>query len=370
MTGWLWALRALFAMEAASFALLIPRIPDIRDAVGLDPSELGLALMGLPIGTLAGFLVAPRVVRGLGSARAAWTSVAALYLTFVLVGLAGDLPQLLGALALAGILLANTEIALNAQANALEAQSGRGVISGGHGFWSLGSICGVLIGGLSAQFEVPVTIHATASATIFVPCAIIAGRSLRHARRVSPPRAAALPPLSLLPICLLPVGILAIEGVFMDWSAVFMTDTLKVDPFAASLGYLSFSVAMAGARLSGDGITARIGPSAHAVASGVIAAAGALLFAAAPHLPAALLGAFLAGAGAGALYPIALSLAARHEGKVIDLDHFATAYHNRMKCDDELNPFVSDYWRGIDTTQAMERYIEDCKGAAKRECRK
>jgi hypothetical protein len=55
---------------------------------------------------------------------------------------------------------------------------------------------------------------------------------------------------------------------------------------------------------------------------------------------------------------------------VIDLDHFATAYHNRMNCDDELNPFVSDYWRGIDATQAMERYIEDRKGAAKQECRK
>lgn len=51
---------------------------------------------------------------------------------------------------------------------------------------------------------------------------------------------------------------------------------------------------------------------------------------------------------------------------VINLDHFAAAYHVRMACDDQLNPFISEHWRGIDTTRAMERSIEDRKAAPRR----
>lgn len=318
MSAWLWSLRALFAMEAASFALLIPRIPDIRDALALSPSELGVALLGIPIGSLAGFLVAPRVVRRLGSERVAWGGVAALALCFALVGTVESLPPLVGALTLAGIGVAHTEIALNAQASLLEARSGRPTLSGGHGFWSLGSIVGVLGGGLLAQVGVPVMAQTATTAALLVPCAFLVGRRLGRGPRAPTPRAMSLPPPALLPVCLMPVGVMAIEGVFMDWSALFLTDTLAVDPFAASLGYLAFSVAMAGARLAGDRVTARIGLAAHAVASCAVAAGGSLVFAAAAQLPTALLGAFLAGLGAASIYPIALGIAARRPGAVED----------------------------------------------------
>lgn len=48
--------------------------------------------------------------------------------------------------------------------------------------------------------------------------------------------------------------------------------------------------------------------------------------------------------------------------KVIDLGHFASAYHNRTNCDAELNPFISDHWQAIDTTLSMQRYLDERKG--------
>lgn len=51
---------------------------------------------------------------------------------------------------------------------------------------------------------------------------------------------------------------------------------------------------------------------------------------------------------------------------VINLDHFAAAYHVRMGCADELNPFISEHWQGIDTTRAMERYIEERRATPRR----
>jgi len=47
----------------------------------------------------------------------------------------------------------------------------------------------------------------------------------------------------------------------------------------------------------------------------------------------------------------------------VKLDHFAEAYYVRTNCDDELNPFLSVHWRGIDTTRAMDRFYEEKKEA-------
>lgn len=45
----------------------------------------------------------------------------------------------------------------------------------------------------------------------------------------------------------------------------------------------------------------------------------------------------------------------------IGLDHFAGAYYLRMNCDDDLNPFITQHWKAIDTTIAMDRILEQRK---------
>jgi len=40
--------------------------------------------------------------------------------------------------------------------------------------------------------------------------------------------------------------------------------------------------------------------------------------------------------------------------KDLDLDHFAGAYFTRTGCDDDMNPFITQHWRGIDTTKALD----------------
>lgn len=48
--------------------------------------------------------------------------------------------------------------------------------------------------------------------------------------------------------------------------------------------------------------------------------------------------------------------------QVIGLEHFDAAYYARTNCDEELNPFISDQWKAIDTTLAMQRYMDEKKG--------
>ncbi|WP_417674004.1 ATP-binding protein [Pseudodonghicola sp.] len=66
----------------------------------------------------------------------------------------------------------------------------------------------------------------------------------------------------------------------------------------------------------------------------------------------------------------ALSEAVEMADARVTLDHFAEAYYVRTNCDDELNPFLSDHWRGIDTTRAMDRFYEEKNDAKKPRKRK
>ena len=53
-------------------------------------------------------------------------------------------------------------------------------------------------------------------------------------------------------------------------------------------------------------------------------------------------------------------------GDVIDMGYFADAYEVRMGCDEELNPFVAENWKTIDTGTALQQYIEEKHSRRKR----
>ncbi|MET7400388.1 MFS transporter [Dactylosporangium sp. NPDC005572] len=64
------------------------------------------------------------------------------------------------------------------------------------------------------------------------------------------------------------------EGAAADWSAVYLRDTLGGTAGFAAAGYAAFAVAMTGARLVGDRLTALLGPVRLVRASALVAAAG------------------------------------------------------------------------------------------------
>lgn len=124
-----------------------------------------------------------------------------------------------------------------------------------------------------------------------------------------------LPSRAILLLCIMPLGIMSIEGAFIDWSAVFMDSILSASPWVIGLTYAFFSVVMASVRLSGDMLADRFGAYTIVRTSGLAAAAGIILFAMAPSVPVALLGAALSGLGVAVVYPMAVTAAARRPGR-------------------------------------------------------
>jgi len=68
-----------------------------------------------------------------------------------------------------------------------------------------------------------------------------------------------------------------VEGAMLDWSAIFLNDVKRIPIELAGMGYAAFSVAMAGMRLIGGQVIAKISSHQVIVGGGIVAIIGLLL---------------------------------------------------------------------------------------------
>jgi len=66
-----YAIFGVFFVESGVLGTWIPRIPDIKEKLGLSDGDLGLSLLAMPLGTLIGLFVAARIIELLGGLRRA-----------------------------------------------------------------------------------------------------------------------------------------------------------------------------------------------------------------------------------------------------------------------------------------------------------
>ena len=89
------AVSVVFAGNGVLFASLFARLPEVQARLGLGDGELGLALLGAPIGLVAAVLAGRRVDRRAGSRRVGAVGAAGYVVALVLPSLAGNFGALL-----------------------------------------------------------------------------------------------------------------------------------------------------------------------------------------------------------------------------------------------------------------------------------
>lgn len=102
-----------------------------------------------------------------------------------------------------------------------------------------------------------------------------------------------------------------VEGVCVDWAAVYLTGQQHATPAQGAAGYLAFAVSMTVARFGGDALTRRLGSGRLAGVSSRILLSGLWLAALHISVPATLLALMLCGAGCAVLAPLTFSAAGR-----------------------------------------------------------
>ncbi|MEV6227626.1 MFS transporter [Saccharopolyspora shandongensis] len=303
------AVATLFLVNGASFASVVPRYPELKDALALSNAALGTAIAALPLGSLvAGLLAGPILARWRSSVVAVGCSVL-LAADLVVIGLVGRWWQLAVAFFLAGAMDAIVDVAMNAHGLRVQRRYGRSIVNSFHGMWSVGAIIGGAAGSLAAGAALPLPAHLAAAAVVLAAAAVVCARFLLPGRddaeRTSGHRGR--PRFKLL-LALLALGALCaaaalVEDTAASWGAVYLRDSLDAAPVLAGMAFVALQAAQTVGRLTGDRLVDRFGNRAVARIGGVAVLLGvgsALVW---PSVPSTLAGFALAGWGVATIIP-------------------------------------------------------------------
>ena len=324
------ALAVVFFACGIALASWISRIPGARDSLGLGPAELGLLLLCLSAGSVAGLPSSGPVVQRLGPAAAVRTGgvLVGLGMLTVAGAVSADLVVLAGVgLVVTGFGMATWDVAQNVEAADVEQRLGRTLMPRFHAGFSIGTVAGALAGAGCARLGVGVPAQLIATAVLVSAAVVVAARWFLPVPvmadgevRTSAQTLRAWRERRTLLIGLLVLSFAFAEGVANDWLTVAFVDGHGTSDAVGALGFGVFVMAMTVSRLVGGGALERWGRPAVLRVTAGLAAAGLLLVVFGPSLPWAVAGALLWGAGAALGFPVGMSAAgddpARAAGRV------------------------------------------------------
>lgn len=321
------ALIAFFLIPGIVLASWVTRTPAIRDAIHASIAEMGLVLLGLSFGSLAGVLGAGRIVSRIGTKATALIGLGltvASLLTITIGVLSNSALVVTIGLTLFGLGMGMCEIAINIDGAEVERQMGRSVMHVLHGSYSLGTLCGALIGLAFNALDVPVSTHLTAVGVLVIPAILYFARylpsgfgklSTAAARHDSVPltnsqngRKVWCDPVLLL-IGFIAFGMALAEGTANDWLPIFMVDEHRMSESFGALTFVIFAVCMTLGRLCGGALVDRLGRTAALRISAFLAAAGIALAAFGSGQLLAAVAVLLWGIGTSLAFPLAISAA-------------------------------------------------------------
>ena len=311
-----WATRAQFLVFGGLGGLWGVHVPSVKAHYGLDAAALSWVLLALAAGAVLCLTQAGRVIARLGARAAALVSGGVMAAALAAVLLASDYATLMALAALLGAGIAQFDVAINAEGSELEAVSGKKVMSGFHGMFSLGGMAGAGLGALAIRAEVPAPLQlalagAGVAGAVAVACAFMLPVRLAALASTAGYR---LPRGALAVLGgLAAVGLLA-EGAIYDWSVLYLQEDVGAAPAQAALGFASFSAAMAATRFAGDALRTHVRPPRLLAGSGLLAAAGMAVVLWTREPVVALVGLAVVGIGFANVVPILFMAASRVPG--------------------------------------------------------
>lgn len=308
-------IKLIFLIQAIGSGSFFTRIPDLQLGLGIDAGTLGLALIGQPVGAVSMFLVSSRIIERFGTRATLLAGLPLMAIALLLMAVAPHWLGLAAAVAVFSALFALTNVAMNVEADRVEAATGRRLMNTCHGLWSIGQLAVFLGGVLARGLAVPVVLHfgllvpilVVATAVVLVPMQQAPARS--HAGSLERPLA--LPSRATLRLLGFMIGGALVEAATRTWSVIYARDSFVAPDWAEALPLPVFVAAIAAGRFFADGWTGRHGPAAVGRALLVVALVGLVAVVFAASLPLALIGFALMGFGICTSFPASTSAAAQ-----------------------------------------------------------
>lgn len=313
--------RFAFLITGLAMSAWAPLIPFVKARLAIGESALGLLILCFGVGSLIAMPITGLLVNRYGCRRVISSTLLVMCVSLVCLAISPGIFGMAVNLLIFGMMLGATDVAMNMQAVVVEKASGRAMMSGFHGFYSLGGIFGAVV--MSALMWLGLSpFHALLILTgalliMLAYCAKDLLPTVNNTENNDPffvlPRGKVLLIGSL---CL--VAFLA-EGAVLDWSAVFLTSARNINPVYAGLGFACFSIAMTIGRFTGDKIVNALGGTRVVFWGGLCAASGFLLVVFVPFSVATFIGFTLVGVGASNIVPVLFTAAGNQNSMPMSL---------------------------------------------------
>ena len=308
-----------FFLYAFSLGTLFPRLGDLQTQMGIDKATLGFALIGLPFGVQVTLLFADRIVRKVNFRMILIIGLPLLSISQCLSALMQSPYLFAGILILGGASIAVVEVAVNLEADRIEASFGRRIMNRSHAYWSFGFFGAGIIGAGFSQLGISPFLHFVA--TTFVITIVTALLFIKYVaakpRRESPPQKKLFvwPSKSIFFLVVFSLSAMLVEGASIDWSVIFMRDIFNTVPLISGLSLALAAIAQGIVRYFADQFVDQYGPEKVSFYSLISMVLGIALVVFSPNPITALLGFLLLGGGSAVIFPLAMSAAARDSEK-------------------------------------------------------
>ncbi|MCD1286318.1 MULTISPECIES: MFS transporter [unclassified Brevibacterium] len=331
------ALLALFFLPGISIASWVTRTPSIRDSLDASTAQMGLVLFGLSIGSMIGILGSGPLVSRWGARPVIVVGTIGVVASMPIVGLGAAVSQPLvvaAGLVVFGLGMGTGEVAMNVEGAELEKHLGSPFLPALHGFFSLGTVIGAVLGIVATAADFSVLIHLVAigvlGAIVLVPAMrhVPAGTGRTDAATTSadasasahgdrnPTAASAVSGSRARPVWRDPrlivigaivLGMALAEGTANDWLPLVMVDGHGFDAALGSSIYAIFAASMTLGRFLGGPIVARFGRPNVLLVSGAFGLVGIGLTSLIDSQIVAAVAVILWGLGTSLGFPVALS---------------------------------------------------------------
>jgi predicted MFS family arabinose efflux permease len=309
-----------FITAGLAFSSFIARAPALRDSLGLSTAQLGLLLLCMSGGAVAGLPLSGPIVHRLGPGRAVLSGALSMTVGLALlsVGMFAEfVPVAALGLFATGLGTGVWDVAMNVEGADVERRLGRSLMPRLHAAFSLGTVAGAGVGAACAALGVPLPAQ-LAGIVVLLPIVVTpAVRRFLPVQAAAPdePRsgsgvlAAWREPRTIV-VGLMVLAFAFTEGSANDWIAIAMVDGHGTSETLGAIAFGFFVAAMTAGRMAGGAALERFGRVVVVRTTAVIALAGLLLMLLGGSVPVALAGALLWGVGASLGFPVGMSAAA------------------------------------------------------------
>ena len=253
-------------------------IPTVKENLGIDKADLGIAIFFLSLGVFTIFPIAAKIINKIGVGKATSFGVLFSSLVALLPLLAPNYYSLMASLFLFGAFNGFTDIAMNTLVTELEKEDKQKFMSAAHGFFSLGGVLAGLGSFLIVAIGNP-PLHMLIAVILVLSVNAIFFRKYYHVIAApvdkEPFSLKLFKPLMILGI----VSFIAMgsEGAIVDWSGLYLKEISMAPEALWGAGFLGFQITMTLGRFVGDAISTRIGSVKMVALGAIIAISGYFL---------------------------------------------------------------------------------------------